>query len=407
MIERTLARTITSYQQQYPVLAVVGPRQSGKTTLVRSLFPEYTYVTMESIDYRQRAESDPRGFLGDLGDTVILDEIQRVPDIFSYLQEYVDDPGTERQYVLTGSHQFLLMEKISQSLAGRIATFTLFPFSIEELYGSVAKAEGEELISFAEKLPDALVRLQVHEILFTGLYPRIHDRHLEPSKWYETYVQTYIERDVREMINIGDLRQFEMFLKIAAAHSGRILNKAAIANRTGVSEPTVSRWLSVLEASGVLFFVTPHFRNFTKRIVKSPKLYFTDTGLLSFLLGIYNPAQMKAHPLYGEIFETFVVSELMKRITHKGERIGIYYWRDKTGHEIDLLLEHRQTLFPVEIKSSSTYNSDFHKTLRWWMELSDNTNKNGLIIYDGKQVVNRNSTIPCIPWRCIQLIGKE
>jgi hypothetical protein len=358
---------------------------------------------MESIDYRQRAERDPRGFLDDLGDKAVLDEIQRVPDIFSYLQEYVDEPSADRQYVLTGSHQFLLMEKISQSLAGRIAPFTLYPFSIEELFGSVPKTERDDLISFTEKLPTALTRLQVHEILYTGLYPRIHDRQLEPSKWYETYLQTYIERDVREMINIGDLRQFEMFLKVAAAHSGRILNKAAIANRTGVSLPTVSRWLSVLEASGVLFFVPPHFRNFTKRIVKSPKLYFTDTGLLSFLLGIYGPAQLKTHPLYGEIFETFVVSELLKLITHKGKRIGIFYWRDKTGHEIDLLLEHGQTLFPVEIKSSSTYNPDFHKTLRWWMELPENKTDRGLIIYDGKQIVERNRAVPCIPWKCMQV----
>jgi predicted AAA+ superfamily ATPase len=190
-----------------------------------------------------------------------------------------------------------------------------------------------------------------------------------------------------------------MFLKVAAANSGRILNKAAIANRTGVSEPTVSRWLSVLEASGVLFFAPPHFRNFTKRIVKSPKLYFTDTGLLSFLLGIYDSTQLKAHPLYGEIFETFIVSELLKRITHKGKRIGIFYWRDKTGHEIDLVLEHGQTLFPVEIKSASTYNPDFMKTLRWWMELPENTTDTGLIIYDGKEIVNRNGAVPCIPWK--------
>ena len=397
MITRNLEPIIEQVAQEYPVLAIVGPRQSGKTTLTRKLFPQHAYVSLENLDLRQQAEDDPRSFLADWDPPVIFDEIQRVPQLFSYLQERVDvnaDPG---QYVLTGSHQFLLMEKISQSLAGRIATFKLFPFSFTELAGRRPDTSLEDIfttgeIDVSEGAPDHL------QLLFTGLYPRIHDRKLAPRRWHENYVQTYVERDVRSLVNVGDLRLFEDFLKICAAHSGQLLNYLSIGNAIGVSQPTVKRWISLLETSGIVFLLSPHYANFSKRIVKTPKLYFVDTGVLCFLLSIRHADELRAHPLRGEIFETFIIGEYYKRIAHIGESSPLYFWRDKTGNEIDMIVDFGTRLLPVEIKSAKTFSPSFRDGVNRWLKLKGNAATEGKIIYTGDRIIGKNDAIQVVPW---------
>jgi uncharacterized protein len=398
MIRRNLESLVRRFAREYPVLAVVGPRQSGKTTLARAVFPRHAYVSLESLDLRQQAQDDPRGFLDDHAPPVVLDEVQRAPHLSSYLQERVDihpDPG---QYVLTGSHQFLLMENISQSLAGRIASFKLFPFSFTELAGRRPDGSLQDIF-FPEE--SALPEGQPPDhfaAIFTGFYPRIHDRNLSARKWLENYVATYVERDVRSLVNLADLRVFEDFLKICAAHSGRLLNYAAIANAAGVSLPTVKRWISLLETSGIVFLLAPHHRNYAKRVVKTPKLYFIDTGLLCFLLSIRHPGELKGHPLIGPIFETFVVSEYYKRIAHIGEVPPLYFWRDKTGNEVDLIVDLGTDLLPVEIKAARTYSTSFKEGLERWLKLPGNATTQGMIVYAGEQRIGRRAAIQTVPW---------
>jgi predicted AAA+ superfamily ATPase len=380
---RRLGLEIKTYASQYPVVAIVGPRQSGKSTLARALFPDYPYITLESLDHRRRALNDPRLFLRNIGPQAVLDEAQRAPELFSYLQEYVDQPDTGRHYVLTGSHQFLLMESVTQSLAGRVATFRLFPFTLTEL-------------------PELRERPTV-DLLCSGFYPRIHQHELDPVTWYANYVETYLERDVRQIVNVADIHQFEVFLRIVAGQSGQVLNKASVANRVGVSQPTVARWLSVLESSGITARIPPFHRNLSKRLTKSPKLFFLDSGLLCFLLDIHTPSELSTHPLYGSIFESFVVAEIFKRINHAGARARLSFWRDQTGREIDLIIEDGPRLLPVEIKSAATWTPDFARTLRWWLDLPGNTATEGLVVYDGDTDLSVDAEITCRSWRRMEL----
>ena len=397
MILRNLKPFILKYADQYPILAIVGPRQSGKTTLAKQCFPGYKYINFESLDNRMRAEDDPRGFLEDTGPLVILDEIQRVPTLFTYLQEYVDQTGQPAQYVLTGSHQFLLMEKISQSLAGRIITFKLFPFTINEIYSQLPDKTISGIL-----LPKESAKVKperaLPELLLTGMYPRIHDQRLEPRKWIENYLETYIERDVRLLINISNIRLFENFLKITATHSGQLINFAAIANSVGISQPTVKKWLSVLEASGIIFILSPYYKNYNKRIVKTPKLFFIDSALLCFLLSIKTTDELKASPLYGNIFETFIISEFYKRIYHICEKPPLYFWRDKTANEIDLLIENGLELIPIEIKLTRTFSDSFYTPLSRWMNLDGNPSKRGYILYTGNECIGKAKPISVYPW---------
>ncbi|MFC1770538.1 ATP-binding protein [Candidatus Margulisiibacteriota bacterium] len=397
MIKRHISEIIGRYSKEYPILAIVGPRQSGKTTLAKYLFPNYQYFSLENIDIRQRAESDPRGFLSDCGNRVILDEIQKVPELFSYLQQLVDDDQTPGQYILTGSQQFLLMEKISQSLAGRIATFHLYPFTMRELFECKPLSNPKEMLLTKEEcLIDGSVN--VYNCIFTGLYPRIHDKKLTPRKWLEEYINTYVERDVRAMANIGDLRLFETFLKLCAGRSGQLINYAAISNACGVSQPTVKRWLTLLEISGLIFQLKPYYKNLNKRMIKTPKLFFIDTGLLCFLLSIRSPEELQYHPLFGNIFETFIISEIYKQFSCFGEQAPLYFWRDKTGNEIDLLIDIYPTVLPIEIKSSRTWNKDFKAGILKWFSLSKAAKKRGLVLYDGEQIVDKKGEITSLPW---------
>lgn len=378
------------------MIVIVGPRQSGKTTLARFIFKDHRYVSLENLDTRQLAEDDPRGFLQDYPPPLIIDEIQRVPPLLSYLQEKADFGAGPGQYVLTGSQQFLLMETISQSLSGRIINFKLFPFSYNELYSGALDSDFEGI--FAVKGGQERPAIEIEGLLFKGMYPRIHDRNLSPRKWLENYVMTYIERDIRRLINVKNLRTFENFLKICAAHSGQMLNYNAIANAVGISLPTVKEWLSLLETSGIIFILPPHHRNFSKRLVKMPKLYFIDTGLWCFLLSLRSARDLKHHPLWGNIFETFVIGEFYKRISHVSDIPPLYFWRDKVGNEVDLLVDFGHSLFPIEIKSSRTFSSSFKGNLNEWLNLKGNPQERGLIIYNGDDVIGSDSNITTVPW---------
>lgn len=401
MIRRTLEFSIKQYSRQYPVVAIVGPRQSGKTTLARHLFPEHKYLSMENLDIRHRAQEDPRGFLDDYGINLVLDEIQRVPSLFSYLQERVDLNDSPAGYVLTGSQQFLLMEKITQSLAGRIINFQLYPFSCNELYEA---RPDKDINSIFEIKPENIKggkEIDIYRMIFTGMYPRIHDKKLDAKKWIENYILTYIERDIRSLVNVDNLKLFEDFLKICASMSGQLINYTSISNSIGISQPTVKKWMSLLETSGIIFVLPPHYKNFKKRLVKTPKLYFSDTGVLSFLLSIRTPDDLISHPLFGNIFETFIISELYKRVYHVGEKPPFYFWRDKTGNEIDLIVDIGSKLLPIEIKASKTYSPGLKSNIISWLNLQENTSEKGLVVYRGEDMVGKRSDISVIPWWCI------
>jgi uncharacterized protein len=398
MFRRNLETSIRIYSSQYPVVAIVGPRQSGKTTLARYMFPGHKYLSMENLDIRHMAQDDPRGFLDDYGENLILDEIQRVPSLFSYLQERVDLDESPASYVLTGSQQFLLMEKITQSLAGRIVTFQLYPFSFSELYGAKPDKNIDSIFKIKQIDIKGVEKIDIYRMIFTGMYPRIHDKKLDARKWIENYILTYIERDIRSLVNVDNLKLFEDFLKICASMSGQLINYTSISNSIGVSQPTVKKWLSLLETSGILFVLPPHYKNFKKRIVKTPKLYFTDTGLLSFLLSIRNPDELISHPLWGNIFETFIISELYKRVHHTGEKPPFYFWRDKTGNEIDLIVDIGSKLLPIEIKASKTYSPKLKTNIFSWLNLKNNTSEKGFVIYRGEEVIGKRSAVSVIPW---------
>jgi len=398
MIRRNLETSIRIYSSQYPVVAIVGPRQSGKTTLAKYMFPGHKYLSMENLDIRHMAQDDPRGFLDDYGKNIILDEIQRVPSLFSYLQERVDLDDSPASYIITGSQQFILMEKITQSLAGRIITFQLYPFSFNELYEAKPDKNIDSIFKIKQQDIKGVEKIDIYKMIFTGMYPRIHDKKLDARKWIENYILTYIERDIRSLVNVENLKLFEDFLKICASMSGQLINYTSISNSIGVSQPTVKKWLSLMETSGILFVLPPHSKNFKKRIVKTPKLYFTDTGVLSFLLSIRNPDELINHPLWGNIFETFIISELYKRVHHTGENPPFYFWRDKTGNEIDLIVDIGLKLLPIEIKASKTYSPELKTNIFSWLKLKNNTADKGFVIYRGEEVIGKRSAVSVIPW---------
>ncbi len=366
IIPRELSIELRTMAQSYPVVTILGPRQSGKTTLSKKMFPDKPYISLENIDERTFAESDPRGFLDRFPDGAILDEIQRQPQLLSYIQGIVDENEIKGMFILTGSHQLELHESISQSLAGRTAILKLLPFTIAEL------AQGN-------------IELSLDEYIYNGMYPRIYKENLSPTKFYRDYVQTYIERDVRKMLNIKDLSQFQHFLKLCAGRIGQVFNSSNISNELGISHPTVKNWLSILEASFIIFRLQPYFENFGKRIVKSPKLYFTDVGLATYLLDITSKEQIVRDPLRGNLVENLVICELMKNQLNRGFEPGFYYFRDSHGNEVDLLFKVGNDLIPIEIKASKTFNSDFLKGLKSFKSLAEQRCPYGFLIYSGEQ----------------------
>ena len=380
-IRRNISDKVLAYASQYPVVTITGPRQSGKTTLCKMIFPEKAYISLEDLDERRFAKEDPRGFLNRFPDGAIIDEIQREPDLMSYIQTLVDEKNKASLFILTGSQQFDLMETMTQSLAGRSAIVNLLPLSYDEAY---------------QNNSDKIV---LDEVLFKGFYPRIFDKNLDPSEAMQFYVNTYVERDLRRLINIKDLSAFEIFLKLCAGRTGQILNLSSLGNDCGVNHNTVKSWISVLEASFIIKLLRPYYRNFNKRLIKAPKLYFLDTGLASFLLGITKADQMFSHPLKGALFETYVFSELLKARYNRGKTDNLYYFRDSKGNEVDVICDNGNSLLQIEIKSGQTVNSDYFKGLEYFSGLSDIPVESSLI-YGGTQSYTRNN-VQVVGWQSI------
>ncbi|MFC1672093.1 ATP-binding protein [Planctomycetota bacterium] len=364
MLRRNIESSVRELAKGYPALAITGPRQSGKTTLARAIFPDKPYVLLKDPDTRDLAESDPRGFLSKYKAGAILDEVQYCPNIISYLQGIIDETASPGRFILTGSQQYGLLSGITESLAGRIALVVLLPFSLSELYHD---AEPPSLDT----------------VLFQGMYPPIHDRHLDPTRWYANYVDTYLERDVRNLLNVRDITTFRRFVRLCAGRTGQLLNLSELGSDAGISHNTAKAWISILEASYVLHLLPPHHRNFNKRMIKSPKLYFFDSGLAAYLLGIQETAQLDVHPQRGALFETAVVSELMKARLNKGLRSNLYFWRDRSGHEVDMVIESGGSLIPVEIKSGQTVVEDSLAGLRYWSALAGTASASAFMIYGG------------------------
>jgi predicted AAA+ superfamily ATPase len=376
MIPRLLSPYAIRDAGYYPIVIVTGPRQSGKTTLAKAAFPNHEYLSFEDTETRSFAKDDPKGFLTRHSGPVIFDEAQRVPDLFSALQTSVDKDASPGRFVLTGSQNFLLLKDVSQSLAGRSGILHLLPFSRAELDRRPQSEPGDPLCLFTNRisgpdLPD------LWEAIRTGFYPRIHDRGIPPEVWLADYVLTYIERDVRSLVNIGDLDGFERFLGLVAGRVGQLLNYSSLASDAGVSVDTARRWISVLKTSFIVFSLAPHHRNFNKRLIKSPKLYFYDTGLACYLLGLRSRVQLETHPLRGALFENFVIAEVAKAYFHHRRQPPLFFWRDRIGHEVDLLIEEGGALYPMEMKSGATVGGDMLDALLWWRRLSGRSEGKG------------------------------
>lgn len=372
MIARQATAVLQQFAKGYPILAITGPRQSGKTTLAKGTFPDLSYVSMEDLDTRAFAEEDPRGFLSRYPAGAILDEAQRCPALFSYLQTRVDTNQRMGEFVLTGSQQFGLLSNITQTLAGRVGLIQLLPFALQELQQAHA-AVGT-----------------LDDLLWRGLYPPIHDRNLAPEQWFSNYVMTYVERDVRQIVEVQNLSLFQRFLKMCAARCGQLLNLSSLATDCGVSHKTIAAWLSVLEAGYVVFLLRPHHRNFGKRLVKTPKLYFHDTGLAAYLMGIRDSAHLSIHSARGALFENLVIGELLKRRYNQGLASNLYFWRNNTGEEVDVLIEQGEKLMPVEIKSGQTFTSDFLTGLHKWTRYAGDAAMPAQLVYGGDENMMRS-----------------
>lgn len=367
-----------------PVIAVTGPRQSGKSTLVQKVFPNYSYVNLEDIEQRDFAKEDPKGFLLNLGEYAIIDEVQNVPDLLSYIQVAVDKEKRAGQFVISGSQNLQLMESVSQSLAGRVAIFNLLPFSLEEL--SQTKFSLDEYEKY----------------IFKGFYPPIYDRDLNPSIWLLDYIQTYVERDLRQVITIADLWTFRQFLEICAGRTGQLINLSEVGNVIGVSYKTVQRWLSVLQTSFIVYTLRPYHKNYNKRIIKAPKLYFYDTGLACALLNVRNIDDLNRHFAKGALFENFVINEILKNQLNRNLQPRPYFWNAAGNHEVDLMFDKAGELIPIEIKSGRTINSNFFKSLKYFQSLSGALPENSFLVYGGDEVQQR-SIATVLSW---QQLGK-
>ena len=388
MIPRHLENVLRDSAREYPVVTVTGPRQSGKTTLVRVAFSNHEYVSLEDYDNRTFALGDARGFLGQFSGNVIIDEAQRAPELFSYIQGIVDSEDKPGRFVLTGSQNFLLLHKITQSLAGRTAILHLLPFSRSEL-------AGRKLCDLSNICRPGSRRVAIEgdlfQMLFKGFYPRIHDKHLSAPKWLRNYYSTYLERDVRDIANLGEMETFSRFVGLCAGRCGQLLNLSALANDCGISHSTARRWISILQASFVVTLLRPHHKNFNKRLIKSPKLYFLDTGLLCRLLRIRSPKDLRIHGSRGAVFESWVISEIIKNYYNRGLEADIYFWRESSGHEIDLVIEENNHLIAVEVKSGETISSDFFKDLRYWRELANDSASPAALVYGGNTSYTREN----------------
>jgi len=371
MYRRTLEPYLRKLAQDYPIVTVTGPRQSGKTTLSRAVFPDKPYVNLEAPDIREFARRDPRGFLAGYPDGAIFDEIQRAPDLPSYLQPIVDEKKEAGRYILTGSQQLEVMTNISQSLAGRTGLVKLLPLSIEELR-------------------EAGLPLTIDGLLLEGFYPRLYDRGLNPTQMLGDYMETYVERDIRQLVSVRDLALFEKFVRLCAGRVGQLLNLQSLGNDVGVSHTTARSWLTLLEASYVVFLLQPWFTNISKRQIKAPKLYFYDVGLASYLLGAQSEVHINRHPLRGNLFENMVVIEALKYRYHRGMRSNLFFWRDGRGNEVDLVIEKALEVVPVEIKAGATVTEDFFKGLRYFLTKLPEPTAIAAVVYGGSECQRRS-----------------
>jgi len=372
-----LARTLA---REFKIVAIVGPRQSGKTTLAKAIFAAKPYASLEDPDLLRFAQEDPRGFLAQHPGGAVIDEAQRCPELFSYLQGIVDRRREPGQFILTGSQHFGLVQRITQSLAGRVGFVNLLPFSAPEL------------------LAGGWLPASLDAALVLGGYPPLFDMPASPERWYNAYLGTYVERDVRQLRNVQDLPTFQRVLRLCAGAVGQLADLTRIGNDAGVDQKTVRAWLGVLEASFILFRLQPHHRNFRKRLVKTPKLYFYDVGVAARLIGIESAEQMSTHPLRGALFENWVITEYLKRRWNAGRQTNLYFWRSHGGLEVDLMLEQGQVLAPVEIKSGATVSPDWLRPLRRWRELAGNAAGRPIIVYGGDRAQQR-SDADIVPWR--------
>ncbi len=381
MIKRLATEKLISLSKTFRSVAVVGPRQSGKTTLCRNVFPEKAYISLENPDILEYATTDPRGFLSQYNteNGAILDEIQKAPHLFSYLQQILDETKKKGLFILSGSNNFLLQENISQSLSGRIAYLQLLPLSLEELKTS----------------PYFKKNYAAH--IFSGGYPEVIADEINPTDWFPNYISTYIERDVRQLKNINNLFLFTKLLRMCAGRTGQILNMASLANDCGIDQKTVAAWLGVLQSSYIIYLLKPYYNNFNKRITKTPKLYFYDTGVACSLLGIKSAEQIAMHTAKGALFENLIVSELLKNRFNAGESDNLFYWRDKTGHEVDIITENEGQLTAIELKAGETINADFFKGLNYFSTVSTQNVEN-LLVYGGDQIQKRSNGISVKPW---------
>ena len=368
-INRRCEEELERLRNEFPILAIVGPRQSGKTTLAKKAFPGYTYVSLEDPDRREFARDDPRGFLGRYSQDVIIDEVQRVPPLMSYLQSHVDALGKMGSVVITGSHNFQLMERIGQSLAGRVGILTLLPLSWEEI-GNPA--------------------MPLQEYIFTGSYPGIFDRGIRPRVFYRNYISTYVEKDVYQLREITNRDKFMRFIRIMAGRTGQELNTLAISDDCGISHTTVKQWLSVLEASYLVILLKPYHKNYNKRLTRRPKVYFTDTGLICSLLGIGNADEIDSHYLKGALFETMAVTEILKVNLNLGSPLNLYYWRDNHRREIDMIIDAGAGQYAIEMKAGGTVQQRYLNGLRYWTSLTEAPPEDTFLIYGGTETLTRN-----------------
>lgn len=370
MITRAILQQLQILSKQYPIVTITGPRQSGKTTLAKAAFPQKAYANLENPELRLLATEDPNQFFRNYPHGAIIDEVQRVPELLSYLQVIVDQAGNDGMFILTGSNQFDLMSSVNQSLAGRTALCKLLPFSLSEI-----KHNGD-----------------IDTLLYHGFYPRIYDKKLNPTQSYGDYFETYVERDLRQISEVKNLHLFRKFVKLCAGQIGQLLNLNNLANDTGITTRTVQHWLSILEASYIIYLLPPYHANIGKRLIKAPKLYFYDVGLASYLLDIENIIHTKSHPSRGHLFENMVIADVIKNRFNQVKKNNLFFYRDSNGNEVDLLIPNGPTIVPVEIKSAETYNTDFHKGLISFSKAVPNVDKKLFIVYGGTdQRVVRNT----------------
>lgn len=382
-VVRDASLLLKKLSKQFRAIAIVGPRQSGKTTLAKQIFPKKPYLSFETPSTRNFFESDPNGFLHQHRNGAIFDEAQRVPELFSYLQGVIDESDKRGRFILTGSNNFALQENITQSLAGRIAYIDLLPFSINEIQSQ-------------KKLP---YKNGAHSFILRGGYPEVATKNVSTQNWFASYIRTYVERDVRQLKSIDNLAKFEKLLLLCAGRTGQLLNMSNLSIEVGVKMDTIQSWLGVLQSSFIIHLLKPYHVNFNKRVVKTPKLYFYDTGLACALLGIHSENDLRFHHMRGGLFENMVINELLKNRFNKGKRSNLFFWRDNTGNELDVIIDNGKQMIPVEIKSGATVTDEFFRGINFWQKISGK--KNGIIVYGGNDIQQRSNNVTVMSWKTV------